>query len=338
MESYFSHRKALRKINYAIKNFGLIYTAEEILVKLKLRKELSLYSVLHHQKYFEEMNEAEYKQELHDIYLYKMGEEIDLDRPVLFTEKIQWLILHDNTSKKAELADKYLVREWVKNKIGEQYLIPLLGVWDDFESIDFEQLPEKFVLKCNHGSGYNYIVKDKDKMNYEKIKKKFEKWMKINFAFRVTLELQYRNITRKIIAEKYIEQLDGNLLDYKVHCFMGEPCYIQVIGDRDLMRHTGQQMIFDVLWNEQTWGFGDYPKYIRKIQRPDALEQMLDLSRKLSYGFVYVRIDFYIIENQPMFGEMTFTPGGGIYRYNKDWTYESDKELGDLIDISKVVV
>ncbi len=338
MRNNSSYRKVLRKICYALKKFGFIYTVEIILVKLKLKRELSLYSILRHQKYFEGLNGEGYKQELCDIYLYKMGEEINLDRPVLFTEKILWLILHDNTPKKTKLADKYLVREWIKNQIGEQYLIPLLGVWDDFRSIDFGKLPEKFVLKCNHGSGYNYIVKNKDEMNYKKVKKKFENWMKINFAFCVTLEFQYANIPRRIIAEKYIKQLDGNLLDYKVHCFMGEPRYIQVIGDRNLLRHTGSQLVFDAMWNEQSWGFGDYPKFSRKIQCPDILEQMLNVSRKLSREFMYVRVDFYIVENELKFGEMTFTPGGGIYRHNKDWTCEIDRELGDLIDISRVAV
>ncbi len=330
--------KGLRKVCYTVKKFGLIYTIDLILVKLKLKEKLSLYSVLRHQKYYEKLKAEDYNQELCDIYLYKMGKEMNLNHPVLFTEKIQWLMLYDNTPEKTELADKYLVRNWVRKQIGEEYLIPLLGVWDDFESIDFNILPESFVLKCNHGSGYNHIVKNKYKMNYKKIQKKFENWMKINFAFCVTLELQYAGIPRKIIAEKYIQQLDGNLFDYKVHCFMGEPRYIQVIGDRDLTRHTGAQMVFDVMWNEQTWSLGDYPKFTRKIQRPGILEKMLNVSRKLSHSFVYVRIDFYIIENKLKFGEMTFTPGGGIYRYNKDWSYEADRQLGDLINISKAII
>lgn len=331
-----SGNKKLKKVSYAVKKFGLIYTVELILVKLKLKNELSLYSVLRHQKYYEKLNKEDYSQELCDVYSYKMGKKINLDHPVLFTEKIQWLILYDNTPQKTELADKYLVRNWIASQIGEEYLIPLLGVWDNFESIDFSKLPEKFVLKCNHGSGYNYIVENKYEMNHKKAKKKFGNWMKVNFAFCVTLELQYANIPKKIIAEQYIKQLDGNLLDYKVHCFMGEPRYIQVIGDRDLARHTGAQMIFDAMWNEQAWSLGDYPKFTRKIQCPEILEQMLDVSRKLSHGFVYVRIDFYIVENELKFGEMTFTPGGGIYRYNKDWSYETDRQLGDLIDISKI--
>lgn len=327
-------RKAIRKIHYIIKKFGLLYTTEAILVKLKMKRELSIYSVLRHQRYYEKLREEDYKRELKEIYEYKMDREINLDCPVLFTEKIQWLILHDNTALKTKLADKYLVRSWIKDRIGEKYLISIMGVWDSFEDIDFADLPNEFVLKCNHGSGYNYIVNDKKRIDYEKVKKKFQNWMKTNYAFSSTLELQYVNMPRKIIAEKYIKQFDGSLLDYKVHCFLGEPKYIQVIGNRDLVRHTGSQMIFDEKWNEQDWSFGDYPKFSHKIDQPQPLEEMLNVSRKLSQEFIYVRIDFYIIENQLKFGEMTFTPAGGIYRYNKDWSYETDKRLGDLIDTS----
>lgn len=333
-------RRIIRKIHYNRTKFGLLYTLELLLVKLKLKKELSLHAVLKRQKYYEKLQKEDYGKELCEIYRTAMDEEINLENPVLFTEKIQWLILHDNTPQKTELADKYLVRNWIADKIGEEYLIPMLGVWDNFGDIDFDALPNKFVLKCNHGSGYNYVIKDKEKMDYEKVKTIFESWMKINFAFAGTLELQYADIPRKIIAEEYIEQLDGNLLDYKVHCFMGDPRYIQVIGDRDLTRHTGAQMIFDSLWNEQTWRLADYPKFSRKIDRPLILDEMLDISRKLSQEFLYVRIDFYIIEDKLKFGEMTFTPGSGLYRYkrNHDWSRKDNRMLGDLIDLSRVTV
>lgn len=331
--------KMLKKIQYNRKRFGLLYTLELFLMKIKIKKKLSTYAVLKRQKYYEELRKEDYEKELCELYRTNMGEEINLKNPVLFTEKIQWLILHDNTAQKSMLADKYLVRNWITDKIGDEYLIPIIGVWDDFENIDFDKLPNKFVLKCNHGSGYNYVIKDKSKMDYKKVKKTFRDWMKINFAFAGTLELQYAGIPRKIIAERYIEQLDGNLLDYKVHCFMGEPKYIQVIGDRDLERHTGAQMIFDSMWNEQMWCFADYPKFSRKIDCPSALNEMLDVSRKLSQEFVYVRIDFYIIDSKLKFGEMTFTPGSGLYRYDNNlWTRQENRMLGDLIDFSKVAV
>lgn len=327
----------VKKIQYNTKRFGLLYTMELFLVKLKIKKELSIHAVLKHQKYYEKLRKEDYEKELCELYAVKMNEEVNLKNPVLFTEKIQWLILHDNTAQKTELADKYLVRNWIADKIGDQYLIPIIGVWDDFEDIDFSELPNAFVLKCNHGSGYNYVIKNKEKMDYIKVRTTFQNWMKTNFAFAGTLELQYANIPKKIIAEEYIEQLDGNLLDYKVHCFMGEPKYIQVIGDRDLTRHTGAQMIFDNMWNEQSWSFADYPKFSRRIDCPSILDEMLVVSRKLSHEFVYVRIDFYILEDQLKFGEMTFTPGSGLYRYG-NWSHEDNRMLGDLIDLSKVIV
>lgn len=331
--------QTIKKIYFYGKKFGLLYTVELIMKKLKIKKESSMYAVLKRQKYYEQLRKEDYEKELCELYAVIMNEKADLKNPVLFTEKILWLILHDNTARKTKLADKYLVRNWVADKIGSNYLIPVIGVWDDFEEIDFSKLPNKFVLKCNHGSGFNYVIKNKEKMDYAKIKKTFQNWMKINFAFAGTLELQYADIPRKIIAEEYIEQLDGNLLDYKVHCFMGEPKYIQVIGDRDLARHTGAQMIYDSRWNEQVWRLADYPKFSRKIECPSVIDEMLDVSRKLSKEFVYVRIDFYVIENSLKFGEMTFTPGGGLYRYNnKAWSREYNKMLGNLIDLSGMTV
>lgn len=327
----------LKKIYFNGKKFGLLYTLESILVKLKIKRELSFRAILNRQKYYEKLPKEKYEKELCELYAVIMNEEVNLKNPVLFTEKIQWLILHDNTAHKTELADKYLVRNWIAESVGDKYLIPIIGARDDFDDIDFKELPDKFVLKCNHGSGYNYVIKDKEKLDYIKAKKIFQNWMKTNFAFAGTLELQYADIPRKIIAEEYIEQLDGNLLDYKVHCFMGEPKYIQVIGDRDLVRHTGAQMIYDNMWNEQTWCFADYPKFSRKIDCPLILNEMLEVSRKLSREFVYVRIDFYIIENELKFGEMTFTPASGLYRYdNNVWSHEDNRMLGDLIDLGRV--
>lgn len=331
--------KNIKKIYFNGKKFGLLYILELLLVKLEIKKELSIHAILKRQKYYEKLQKEDYEKELCELYELIMNEKVNLKNPILFTEKIQWLILHDSTAQKTKLADKYLVRNWIAEKIGDKYLIPVIGVWDDFDDIDFNKLPNKFILKCNHGSGYNYVIKDKEKIDYIKVKKIFQNWMKINFAFAGTLELQYASIPRKIIAEEYIEQLDGNLLDYKVHCFMGEPKYIQVIGDRDLVRHTGAQLIYDSMWNEQVWSFADYPKFSRKIDRPLILNEMLEVGRKLSQEFVYVRIDFYIIENKLKFGEMTFTPASGLYRYdNIAWSREDNRMLGDLIDLSSVIV
>ncbi len=169
---------------------------------------------------------------------------LDIDNPGSYNEKIQWIKLHDVTPLMTKLADKYLVREWVADKIGEQYLVPLLGVWDCFDDINFDELPDRFVLKCNHGSGMNLVVKDKKSFDWAEAKNKFDRWMAINFAFQNGFELQYKDIPRKIIAEEYIEQMDEDLLDFKIHCFKGEPKIVQVIGSRELAHHTAKEAFF----------------------------------------------------------------------------------------------
>ena len=135
-------------------------------------------------------------------------------------------------------------------------------------------------------------------------------------------------------AEKYIEEVDGNLFDYKVHCFHGEPTYIEVIGDRDLEKHKGKQLIYDFDWNEQQWSFGDYLRYKEGLKRPPVLKQLYQLSKVLCEEFEYVRVDFYIISGQILFGEMTFTPSGGFCPYNDEWRPENDLMLGEKIRLS----
>lgn len=281
-------------------------------------------------EYYSRIPETHYQEELEDLYRITMGRALDLANPQRFTEKIQWLKLYDRNPLKTMLADKYAVRDYIKEKIGEEHLIPLLGVWNRFEDINFDELPDTFVLKCNHGSEANAIIKNKSEMDKQQVEADMKKWLNTNYAF-ISLEPHYKNIPPKIIAEKYIEELDGNLYDYKVHCFHGEPTYIQVIGDRDIKAHTGLQLVYDFDWNEQDWICGPYPKYQKGLKRPSALEELYRLSRILCEEFQYVRTDFYIVSEHIFFGEMTFTPGSGMYRYGNYWTPESDLMLGEKI-------
>lgn len=149
------------------------------------------------------------------------GRDCDFENPRTFDEKIQWLKIYDSTPLKTKCADKLLVREYVKQKIGGQYLVPLLGAWNSFDEIDFEELPQKFVLKTNHACATNMIVKDKSLFDVNAGRTQFEKWLAGSTQVYQFFELHYRDIPRKIIAEEYIEQADGNLLDYKIHCFRG---------------------------------------------------------------------------------------------------------------------
>lgn len=263
----------------------------------------------------------------HNFYQCK-GVKPNFRNPQSFDEKINWLMLYDATPLKTRLVDKYLVRKYIEEKIGENYLVPLLGVWDRFDDIDFESLPHRFVLKLNNGSGMNIVVKNKDNLNITEAKNKFEFWMKTNFAY-MGFEMQYRDVPQKIIAEQYIEQIDGNLFDYKMHCFNGKMKICQLIGDRNMIDHTAKQAFFDADWNRLNESEGTYPDYNSTPSKPDNWEEMKLVAEKLAVGFNYVRVDLYSIEGQIYFGEFTFTPLVGLHPNFRP--KEADLRWGSLI-------
>ena len=272
---------------------------------------------------------TDFKKALEIWYRSKTGHLLNLDNPQTYNEKIQWLKLYDSTPDKTRLADKYLVRDWVAEKIGAEYLVPLLGVYDKFEDIDFDKLPNQFVIKCNHGSGYNIIVKDKSQMNIDDIKNKVNQWMCENFAYRYGYELHYRDIEPKIIIEKYIENQGTNdLYDYKFWCFDGKVYYIQFLSERNL---DGLKMAFyDKKWNKQNFVY-NYPLDTKNIEKPDNLDEMIKLAEKLSKGFSHVRVDFYRMNDGKLyFGEMTFSSASGVSNWNDETI---NQKFGDLIKL-----
>lgn len=273
--------------------------------------------------YYKNLPEDRYPEELAEWYQKKTGKYLNLNNPKTFNEKIQWLKLYDSTPLKTQLADKYLVRDWVKEKIGEEYLIPLLGVWDKYEDIDFEKLPNKFVLKATHGSGWNIIVKDKSSFNIEHGKQEMNKWMDLDYAFVFGLELHYKNMTPKIIAEQYIENMN-DLLDYKVLCFHGEPACIWV----DTQRSSDHRRDFYNLQWEHLPVSQKYKNSDSVIEAPKNLNKMIEFSKILSKDFMHVRVDFYEIDDQLYFGEMTFTSSSGVEKISPD---EFDLELSRLL-------
>lgn len=285
--------------------------------------------------YYANLSPDLYNAELRLWYRNVTGRLLDLKNPRTFNEKLNWMKLYDRNPLKTRLADKYLVRDWVKERIGEDHLIPLLGVWDDFESIDFDALPERFVLKCNHGSGSNVIVKDKSTLDMDDARAMFQAWMSVDWAHVFGFELHYSDITKKIIAEEFIEELSGNLYDYKIHCFGGEPKFIQCIGDRDPRAHTAHQIFYDFEWNDIGWTFEDYPRFPRQVDKPDCLNEMYDIAKALSRDFPYVRVDLYDLKGRILFGEMTFTPLSGAYVYRGTFTPLKDLELGEMIDLRR---
>ena len=182
---------------------------------------------------------------LSDFYFEETGDILNLKNPQNFNEKIQWLKLYDNSNLKETLSDKYLVRNWIKEKIGEKYLIPLYGVWNNFDEIDFLKLPKSFVLKCNHGSGYNILVKDKSLFDKNDAKFKINKWLNENYAYVKPFEFQYKDIKKKIIAEEYIDIAKNSIDDYKLWCFNGKVHYIQFITGRN---RNQRMAFFDKNW------------------------------------------------------------------------------------------
>lgn len=257
-------------------------------------------------------------------YEYKVGKKLNLDNPTNFNEKIQWLKLYDRKGLYTKLADKYEVKEYLENKIGKDYVIPLLGVWDSFDDIDFNKLPKKFVLKTTHDSGGIIIVKDKDKMDLKKMKKNLNKSLKRDY-YRVWREWQYKNIHRRIIAEEYLEN-NGDLLDYKFFCFNGKPKICLVCSNRfkDL-----KETWYDDEWNKLNLIEGNH-KNENFIEKPRSFKQMKDIATKLSNKIAFLRVDFYEVNKKPYVGEITFHPQGGYEQFKPEkW----NKTFGDMIDL-----
>ena len=256
-----------------------------------------------------------------------MKKELDLNSPKTFNEKLQWLKLNDREDIYTTMVDKYEVKKYVADIIGEEYIIPTLGVWDKFDDIDFDKLPNQFVLKCTHDSGGIYICKDKSKMNRKKIRTKFKLIMKRNFYYRFR-EWPYKNVKPRIIAEKYMVDESGyDLKDYKIFCFNGIADMILVCKDRNTKKGLTEDF-FDTNWNHLNMKRPNHDNSKDKITKPVVLDKMLELSKLLANNLPFVRIDFYNISGKLYFGEFTFYPGGGMVPFvpNK-WDYELGTKL-----------
>ena len=232
---------------------------------------------------------------------------------------------------KTKLSDKYLVRGWISDKIGDKYLIPLLGVYEKFEDIDFKKLPNKFVIKCNHGKKYNIIVRNKSHLNITDVKLKVEKWIKENYAFINGLELQYKDINPKIIIEKYMDDGTGDLTEYKFVCFNGQPYFLHV--DSNIHSYHTQN-IFDFNWDEIPYKLNSHIPKLPSLEKPKCLMKMVKLASILSKNFIYVRVGFYVIFGKIYFGEMDFSSSSGT----EDITPKCfERYLSSLIKLPKLV-
>lgn len=260
-------------------------------------------------------------------YFFSMYKRLDLENPKTFNEKLQWLKIHDHCCDYVRMVDKAEVKNYIAENIGKEYIIPTLGVWDNFDDIDFEVLPDKFVLKCTHDSGGLVICKDKLMLDRKKARKKIMDSLKTNFYLKHR-EWPYKNVQRRIIAEQYMVDESGNeLKDYKIFCFNGEPRFIEVDYNRFIDHKLN---VYDLNWN-----FIDFYMTSRNdksvhISRPKQLDKMLDLARDLAKKLIFARVDFYSINEKLYFGEITLCPGSGLIDFHPK---EYDEILGKMLQL-----
>jgi hypothetical protein len=263
------------------------------------------------------------------IYWLRMGKALNLKNPQTFNEKLQWLKLYDRRPEYTTMVDKYQAKKYVADRIGEEYIIPTFGVWDKFEDIDFGSLPNEFVLKSTHDSGGVVIVRDKSKMDIEAARKKINTSLNKNY-FWGGREWPYKNIKPRIICEKYmVSECGSELIDYKFYCFQGEPKLIQVISDRN----NGNYYLnhFDLEWNKLNIQRKNHLENHHIIHdKPKKLDEMINISRKLSKDIPFVRIDLYNTESEVFFGEITFFPVSGFIDFAD---YQTDLLLGSWVQL-----
>lgn len=268
------------------------------------------------------------------MFKYYLGHTLNLDNPTSYNEKLQWIKLYDRNPIYVKYVDKVAVRDFIANTLGDEYLIPLIGVWETPDEIDFATLPRQFVLKCNHNSGTGMcICKDKFSISEEKVKEDLHKGLKEDY-FYFGREWPYKFVKRKIICEQFMVDESGTeLKDYKVMCFNGEPKLIELHMGRFTDHQT--QDFYDTNWNKTDitqGGISVYGTSTSDVPKPDTLDKMLEFSRILSKNIPHVRIDWYSINGRLYFGEMTFFDGSGFDPYDR---YEDDLLLGSWINLPK---
>ncbi len=271
--------------------------------------------------YFNFLSDEEY---IRRMFEAKMGYSLNLDDPKTFNEKLQWLKLYDRKSIYSTMVDKYAVKEYVSSIIGEEYIIPTIGVWDCFEDINFDQLPNQFVLKCTHDSGGLVIVKDKTKFDVSAARKKINRSLKRNY-FYFGREWPYKDVKPRIIAETYMEDKGtSELRDYKIYTFNGN-AKLCMINQARKIDTKADYFDRDYNWLDFKWGYehADSPP-----KKPKNYELMYILAEKIAAGTIELRVDFYEVNEQLYFGELTFFDGSGFDKFEPiEWDYK----LGNLL-------
>lgn len=258
---------------------------------------------------------------------------LDLNNPKTFKEKLLTLKLkrYIKDPLVIKCADKYAVREYIKEQGCEDILIPLLASYNNAKDIEWNKLPDSFVIKWNFASGFNIICPNKDKLDIKETTKKLNHWKK-DKTYMVHSEMQYKKAPKKIIVEQYLKPANGELpADYKVYCFNGEPKAILYMCDRGTEQISAA--FFDENWNFISEPGKSYKKFSNDVKAPVCLKKMMDVSRKLAEPFEFVRMDYYVINDKLYFGEMTFTPAGCMFVSE---CKVNGKEMGELLDISNL--
>lgn len=266
------------------------------------------------------------------LFKIKMGKKMNWRTPKTFSEKLQWLKLYDRRPEYTTMVDKYAVKDYVAGIIGNEYIIPTIGVWDKPEEIEWDKLPDQFVLKCTHDSGGLVICRDKNTLDRQSAIEKLGKALKNNYYYQ-NREWPYKNVPRRIIAEKYVEPEPDkkDLPDYKFFCFNGEPKYCQVISGRNERMCID---FFDKDWNHQPFHEPrNFPFAEIGPCRPNQIELMWDLARRLAQGKPFSRIDFYQVLDKVLFGEITFFPTSGMGGFEPE---EWDLYFGELLHLEKI--
>ena len=263
-----------------------------------------------------------------------LGRKLDLDNPKTFNEKLQWLKLYNRKPEHCVIVDKYRVRDYIREELGEEYLIPLVGAWDSPDEIDFDALPEKFVLKCNHNSGVGmYICKDKSKMDVNKVKEELRKGLAQDY-YLVHREWPYKDVPRKIICEQFLTESPDSegLTDYKFHCFNGVVDRVLVCMDRA----SGDTKFYNFNRNWEMRRQNRWEKSLPAdfvVPKPPRMEEMFQIAEKLSVGYPYLRVDLYYSNGNIYFGELTLFPNSG---FDVDKPASDDMAMGERVDLSLV--
>lgn len=250
------------------------------------------------------------------VYRGVYGRKLNLDNPTRYSEKLQWIKLYDRCPLYSMLVDKYEVKSYVSERIGEEYIIPTLGVWNAFDDISFENLPDQFVLKCTHDSGGLVICTDKKQLNIDNARTKINKSLKTNY-YKLFREWPYKNVTPRILAEKFmVDNATGELRDYKFYCFDGVVRALGIYSDRGAGKTTKADYFDrDFNWLDLKWG---YEHATERPEKPSLYDKMIEIAESLSQGFPEVRVDLYLCNNRVFFGELTFFDGGGFDGFEPD--------------------